>query len=86
MPTREFQTKGQERSGLGLEAQRAHHLSLCANLDKIEVAQEYIEAESGKEIDNCLMLQSAIADCLNDKDAFDSCQIDRLSRDVKGTF
>jgi DNA invertase Pin-like site-specific DNA recombinase len=44
-------TKGQERSGLGLEAQRAiiYHY---ANLDKIEVAQEYIEAESGKEIDN----------------------------------
>jgi DNA invertase Pin-like site-specific DNA recombinase len=62
-------TKGQERSGLGLEAQRAiiYHY---ATLDKIEVTQEYIEAESGKDIDNRPMLQSAIADCLNDKRRF----------------
>mgnify|MGYP006149939451 CR=1 FL=1 len=79
-------TKGQERSGLGLEAQRAiiYHY---ATLDKIEVTQEYIEAESGKDMDNRPMLQSAIADCLNDKDAFlIVAKLDRLSRDVKDTF
>ncbi|WP_026998085.1 recombinase family protein [Flectobacillus major] len=79
-------TKGQERSGLGLEAQRAiiYHY---AKVDNVEVVHEFIEAESGKDIDNRPMLSKAIASCLDQKHYYlIVAKLDRLSRDVKDTF
>ena len=46
-------TKGQERSGLGLQAQRAI-IEHYANIEGAEIVKEYLESESGKNIENLL--------------------------------
>jgi DNA invertase Pin-like site-specific DNA recombinase len=78
-------TKKQEKSGLGLEAQRAivKHFS---NIDKVEVVQEFIEAQSGKDIESRPILQQAIAFCKANNCILIVAKLDRLSRDVEHIF
>lgn len=78
-------TKGQERSGLGLEAQRAiidHYIT--AKGDKI--VEEIIEAESGKDLSNRPLLKKAIQLCNLHNYTLVVAKLDRLSRDVQDTF
>lgn len=78
-------TKGQARSGLGLEAQRAI-IEHYARLDGAELVQEVIEAESGKGMDNRPKLQQVIRDCNQYGYTLIVAKLDRLSRDIVDTF
>jgi DNA invertase Pin-like site-specific DNA recombinase len=78
-------TKEQQRSGLGIEAQRAiikHYI----DMEQAEIVQEYIEPESGKSIENRPLLQQAIAQCKQHKYILVVAKLDRLSRDVEHIF
>ena len=78
-------TKGQERSGSGLEAQRAiiHHYTVGLGA---EIIEEFVETESGKEIDNRPLLHEAIHLCNSNNYILVVAKLDRLSRDVQDTF
>jgi DNA invertase Pin-like site-specific DNA recombinase len=78
-------TKGQQKSGLGLEAQRAV-INHYATIDNIEIVQEFVETESGKELENRPILQQAIAFCKHHDCMLVVAKLDRLSRDVAHTF
>ena len=78
-------TKGQEKSGLGLEAQR-EIIRHYAHIDQMEVVCEFVETESGKEIDNRPQLQKAVAFCLRENYVLVVAKLDRLSRDVEHIF
>lgn len=78
-------TKGQERSGLGLQAQRAV-IEYYAKLEGAEIVKEYIESESGKNIENRPKLQQAINDCIKNNYILVVAKLDRLSRDVEHIF
>lgn len=78
-------TKGQERSGLGLQAQRAV-IEHYAKLEGAEIVKEYIESESGKNIENRPKLQQAINDCIKNNYILVVAKLDRLSRDVEHIF
>jgi DNA invertase Pin-like site-specific DNA recombinase len=78
-------TKGQERSGLGLQAQKAI-IDHYTNLEGAEIVQEYIESESGKDIDNRPKLQLAINECIKSNYILIVAKLDRLSRDVEHIF
>lgn len=78
-------TKGQERSGLGLQAQRAI-IQYYAKADNAEIIQEYIESESGKDIDNRPKLNEAINYCIKHNTVLVVAKLDRLSRDVEHIF
>lgn len=78
-------TTGQERSGLGLEAQQAiitHYASSAGG----RIIQEFIETESGKELENRPQLREAIAYCQKQKAILIVAKLDRLSRDVEHIF
>jgi DNA invertase Pin-like site-specific DNA recombinase len=78
-------TKAQEKSGLGLLAQRAI-IAHYAKIEGAEIAKEYIESESGKEMDNRPVLEMAINDCLKEDAILVVAKLDRLSRDVEHIF
>ena len=78
-------TKGQERSGLGLEAQRAiidHYITAKGD----EIVEEFVEAESGKDVINRPLLQKAIQLCNLHNYTLVVAKLNRLSRDVQDTF
>jgi DNA invertase Pin-like site-specific DNA recombinase len=78
-------TKGQERSGLGLEAQRAI-IGHYTTVDGAEVVKEFIESESGKEIENRPILRGAIDFCKRHGYVLIVAKLDRLSRNVEHIF
>lgn len=78
-------TKGQERSGLGLQAQKAI-IDHYTKLEGAEIVQEYIESESGKDIENRPKLQLAINECIKSNFILIVAKLDRLSRDVEHIF
>lgn len=78
-------TKKQEKSGLGLEAQRAI-VDYFAKMDGAIIEREFIETESGKDMANRQHLKEAIELCNNGNHTLIVAKLDRLSRDVKDTF
>ncbi|WP_337045213.1 recombinase family protein [Emticicia sp. 17c] len=78
-------TKGQERSGLGLEAQKAI-INYYADIENAIVIDTFIETESGKEIENRPKLNEAINYCLKHNTILVVAKLDRLSRDVEHIF
>lgn len=78
-------TKGQERSGLGLEAQRAV-IEYFAKVDSAEIVREFVESESGKEIENRPTLREAIQFCQSNGFVLVVAKLDRLSRNVEHIF
>lgn len=78
-------TKGQERSGLGLEAQRAI-IKHYTDLEESMIVREVIEAESGKEISNRPGLTNAIQECESKGYTLIVAKLDRLSRNVEHIF
>ncbi len=78
-------TKGQEKSGLGLEAQRAI-IEHFTNLEESNIVREVMEAESGKDIDNRPGLANAIQECETMGYTLIVAKLDRLSRNVEHIF
>lgn len=78
-------TKGQERSGLSFEAQKAI-IAHYASIDQADLVREFIETESGKEIENRPVLNKAIQYALVTKCVLIVAKLDRLSRDVEHIF
>jgi DNA invertase Pin-like site-specific DNA recombinase len=78
-------TKGQERSGLGLEAQRAV-IAHYTTVDGAEVVEEFIESESGKDLENRPILRGAIEFCKRQGYILVVAKLDRLSRNVEHIF
>ena len=78
-------TKGQERSGLGLEAQRAI-IKHYTDMEESNIVREVIEAESGKDIDNRPGLTYAIQECETMGYTLIVAKLDRLSRNVEHIF
>ena len=78
-------TKGQEKSGLGLEAQRAI-ITHFTNLEESIIVREVLEAESGKDIDNRPRLTNAIQECETMGYTLIVAKLDRLSRNVEHIF
>lgn len=78
-------TKGQEKSGLGLEAQRAI-INHYTSLEEAIVIREVIEAESGKDVCNRPGLTQAIQDCESFGYVLIVAKLDRLSRNVEHIF
>ena len=78
-------TQKQKKSGLGLEAQKAI-IEHFAGLDKAEIVGEFLETESGKDIENRPVLKQAIAFCNQHGYALIVAKLDRLSRDVEHIF
>lgn len=78
-------TKGQERSGLGLEAQRAI-IKHYTDLEESIIVREAIEVESGNDIDNRPVLINAIQECTKMGHTLIVAKLDRLSRNVEHVF
>jgi len=78
-------TQEQKKSGLGIEAQR-EIIRHYATIDGVEIHQEYVEAESGKETDNRPILQEAVEFCKVHDCILVVAKLDRLSRDVEHIF
>ncbi|MBK8243279.1 MAG: recombinase family protein [Saprospiraceae bacterium] len=78
-------TKGQEKSGLGLEAQRAI-IKHFVDLEQSTIVHEVLEAESGKDIDNRPKLNNAIQECETMGYTLIVAKLDRLSRNVEHIF
>lgn len=78
-------TKRQERSGLSFDAQKAI-IEHYAQLDKAEIAAEFIETESGKDLENRPILKEAIQYAQANKCVLVVAKLDRLSRDVEHIF
>ena len=77
-------TQRQQRSGLGIEAQRAT-IARFAEAEGLTVIAEYVEAETGKgadALDRRPQLAAALAAARNAKCAVLVSKLDRLSRDV----
>src|ERR1700730_7567841 len=77
-------TSQQGRSGLGIEAQRSA-LAQFAKAEGLELAQEFVEVESGKgsdAIERRPQLKAALAAAKKLKCAVVVAKLDRLSRDV----
>jgi DNA invertase Pin-like site-specific DNA recombinase len=77
-------TSGQGRSGLGIEAQR-NALAQFANTERLVVAQEFVEVETGKgadALDRRPQLKAALAAARKLKCHVAVAKLDRLSRDV----
>jgi DNA invertase Pin-like site-specific DNA recombinase len=77
-------TSQQGRSGLGIEAQR-HTLAHFAHAEGFEVAQEFVEVETGKgpdAIERRPQLKAALAAAKKLKCPVAVAKLDRLSRDV----
>ena len=78
-------TKGQERSGLSFDAQKAI-IEHYTEIDKDEIIKEFIETESGKDISNRPILKAAIDYAQTHKAVLVVAKLDRLSRDVEHIF
>lgn len=78
-------TKGQEKSGLGLQAQKGI-IEHYAIIDKAEIVKEYTETQSGKYIENRPILKEAINYCKKNGCMLVVAKLDRLSRNVKDVF
>ena len=78
-------TQNQKRSGLGLEAQRAV-IEHYAGFDRAEVVREFLETESGKDIENRPVLKEAMEFCNQHGYTLIVAKLDRLSRDVEHIF
>jgi len=78
-------TQEQKRSGLGLEAQRAI-IEHYARVDHAEITREFLETESGKDIENRPVLKEAIRFCNENGYTLIVGKLDRLSRDVEHIF
>lgn len=78
-------TKGQEKSGLGLEAQRAI-INHYTKLEDSIIVREVIEAESGKDITNRPGLAGALQECETRGYTLIVAKLDRLSRNVEHIF
>lgn len=78
-------TKGQEKSGLGLQAQKAI-IEHYASIDNAEIIQVITESESGKDIENRPKLKEAIELCTKNNYTLIVAKLDRLSRDVEHIF
>jgi DNA invertase Pin-like site-specific DNA recombinase len=77
-------TKGQQRSGLGIEAQRAT-IQQFAGAASLTIAAEFVEFESGKgadALDRRPQLAAALAAAKASKCSVVVAKLDRLSRDV----
>src|SRR5215208_814402 len=77
-------TRQQQRSGLGIEAQRAA-VERFAEAEKIQIIAEYVEAETGKgadALDRRPQLAAALAAAKAAKCCVLVSKLDRLSRDV----
>src|SRR4051812_40289457 len=77
-------TRQQQRSGLGIEAQRAV-VARFAEGEKIQIIAEYVEAETGKgadALDRRPQLAAALAAAKAAKCCVLVSKLDRLSRDV----
>jgi DNA invertase Pin-like site-specific DNA recombinase len=77
-------TRQQQRSGLGIEAQRAAIERFAAN-ESIAIAAEFVEAESGKgadALDRRPQLAAALACAKAGRCSVVVAKLDRLSRDV----
>ncbi len=77
-------TQRQQRSGLGIEAQRTT-IARFAEAEGLTIIAEFIEAESGKgadALDRRTQLASALAKAKSAKCAVLVSKLDRLSRDV----
>ena len=77
-------TERQQRSGLGIEAQRAH-IARFAEAEGIEVIGEFVEFETGKgadALDRRPQLAAALAAAKAAKSSILVSKLDRLSRDV----
>src|SRR4051812_599090 len=77
-------TRQQQRSGLGIEAQRAT-IARFAQAENIQIIAEYVEAETGKgadALDRRPQLAAALAAAKAAKCCVLVSKLDRLSRDV----
>jgi len=77
-------TQRQQRSGLGIEAQRAT-IAMLAEAEGLTIIAEFIEAESGKgadALDRRPQLAAALAKAKSAKFAVLVSKLDKLSRDV----
>src|SRR5215208_4859184 len=77
-------TRQQQRSGLGIEAQRAT-VARFAEAERIQIIAEYVEAETGKgadALDRRPQLAAALAAAKAAKCCVLVSKLDRLSRDV----
>jgi len=77
-------TQRQQRSGLGIEAQRAA-IARFAEAEGLSIVREFVEAETGKgadAIDRRLQLAAALAAAKSAKCSVVVSKLDRLSRDV----
>jgi DNA invertase Pin-like site-specific DNA recombinase len=77
-------TQRQQRSGLGIEAQRAA-IERFAAAEGLTIISEYVEAETGKgadALDRRPQLAAALATAKSAKCAVVVSKLDRLSRDV----
>ena len=78
-------TSKQKRSGLGLDAQKAI-VEYYATKEEIPIIATFVEAESGKNIENRPKLQAAITLCVQNNYKLIVAKLDRLSRDVEHVF
>src|SRR3979490_1495308 len=81
---RRVSTQRQQRSGLGIEAQRAA-IARFAEAEGLTIVAEYVEAESGKGADALDLrpqLAAALASARKAKCSVVVSKLDRLSRDV----
>lgn len=78
-------TGKQGKSGLGLEAQRAI-IEHYTGADGAALAREFLETESGKDIEGRPILQAAVRFCLEHDCVLVVAKLDRLSRDVEHIF
>src|SRR4051812_49109653 len=77
-------TQRQQRSGLGIEAQRAT-VARFAETEGLSIISEYVEAETGKganALDRRPQLAAALAAAKSAKCSVVVAKLDRLSRDV----
>ncbi|MDI9872680.1 recombinase family protein [Flectobacillus roseus] len=77
-------TQKQKNSGLGLEGQKGI-IQFFTSMNKAEIVQEFVEAESGKET-NRPILREAVELCKDNQYTLIVAKIDRLSRNVPDTF
>lgn len=78
-------TKGQEKSGLGLQAQQAI-IQHYTNVENAILIDTYVETESGGDITNRPKLKDAINYCIKHNCILIVAKLDRLSRDIEHIF
>lgn len=78
-------TKKQQKSGLGLESQKAI-VEHYATTDNAILIDSFTERASGKDITNRAILKQAINYCLKNDCMLIVAKLDRLSRDVEHIF